>query len=63
MAEDGKCRESRHRLGPPLTHEGQRHPVPSDAVAVILRPMPPLQAAGAAGASVTTKPIKTIGAM
>jgi hypothetical protein len=32
-------------------------------VAVILRPMLPFQAAGAAGASVATNPIKTIGAM
>jgi hypothetical protein len=32
-------------------------------VAVILRPMLPLQAAVAAGASVATNPIKTIGAM
>jgi hypothetical protein len=38
-------------------------PVPSGAVAVILRPVLPLQGAVAAGASVAANPIKTIGAM
>ena len=47
---------------PPLWHTSGT-PVPSGPVAVILRPMLPLQAAIAAGASVATNPIKTIGAM
>jgi hypothetical protein len=38
-------------------------PVPSGTVAMILRPMLPLQATGAAEASVATNPTKAIGAM
>src|SRR6202011_4021462 len=49
---------------PPLWHSRTRGtPLPSGAVAVILRPMLPLQATGAADASVATNPTKAIGAM
>src|SRR4029077_6599506 len=47
---------------PPLWHTSGT-PVPSGAVAVMLRPMLPLQAAAAAGAWVATNPTKAIGAM